>query len=118
MLHVYVYNINDVMCVCLQIFICYVCMLCVYVMCMYKYSYDVTGRYCWQCMAAYLPFSERGLVSKTMEHCALPVTITTYVCVCGVSICGEMCVEICVCVWRYVCYVYVWRYVCYVYVCV
>jgi hypothetical protein len=40
---------------------------------------DGTGRYCWQCTSAYLSFAERGIPSKTIEHCSQSVDITTYV---------------------------------------
>ena len=39
---------------------------------------DVTGRYCWQVLSAFLPFNERGIPTKTLEHCALPVPIARY----------------------------------------
>lgn len=36
---------------------------------------DGSGRYCWQCNSAFLSFKERGVESKTMEHCRQPVEI-------------------------------------------
>eukprot|EP00008_Paramoeba_atlantica_P005866 CAMPEP_0201479904 /NCGR_PEP_ID=MMETSP0151_2-20130828/4532_1 /ASSEMBLY_ACC=CAM_ASM_000257 /TAXON_ID=200890 /ORGANISM="Paramoeba atlantica, Strain 621/1 / CCAP 1560/9" /LENGTH=921 /DNA_ID=CAMNT_0047861617 /DNA_START=1683 /DNA_END=4448 /DNA_ORIENTATION=- len=37
---------------------------------------DGSGRYCWQFISAFLPFHERGIETKTMEHCRVPVAKT------------------------------------------
>ena len=37
---------------------------------------DATGRYCWKCNQAYLPFKERGLENRTAYHCKQPVKIS------------------------------------------
>jgi len=38
---------------------------------------DATGRYCWKCSQAYLPFKERGLENRTAYHCKQPVKISS-----------------------------------------